>query len=59
MAETARQEEAVEPGVTRICARCSGTRKVTVIGHVEQQTGAGWTVWGCDDCAPILRKLIG
>lgn len=59
MADTTRQEETAEPGVTHACTRCSGTHRVTAIGHVEQQTGPGWTVWGCDDCAPALRKLIG
>ncbi|MGW3073512.1 hypothetical protein [Kitasatospora sp. NPDC001132] len=59
MTDTAHQEEPAEPRVTRICARCSNTRRVTAVGYVEQPTGAGWTVWGCDDCAPALRKLIG
>ncbi|MFB7675626.1 hypothetical protein ACFC26_29880 [Kitasatospora purpeofusca] len=56
MAET---DQPTKPEKTGVCPRCGKTGPVFDVGYVEQTTGPGWTVWGCADCEPFLRVLIG
>lgn len=48
-----------EPGPVRMCVRCQTiTEEPVLVREVHSNSGPGWNVYACPDCAPGFPPVV-